>query len=237
VAAVVAQPAKKDRTNLWVIISLVAIAGISATVWAMTRQKKDDPWNQPSPPSDQPGEPGTKPDEPSDKPEPPKPPPPADPAKDPWSSNAPSIGTMAGTPMAGTAPNGLVPDGARLIPPTGFTTTSGPGPAGQLIVNQQNHMAIALAALPVGFDEDKFVVELAKQPGAHVDGQITVQTAGGTRQGVRLSSAINRVPVYEFIVFFPSRVLVMAIVPKSVAAQHGFEDAARQFWANNVVMP
>jgi len=57
------------------------------------------------------------------------------------------------------------------------------------------------------------------------------------RNGVRLSSAINRVPVFQFIVFFPNRVLVMAVVPKSVAAQRGFEDAARQFWANNVVMP
>jgi hypothetical protein len=202
-------------------------------VWAATREKKADPWEHPAEPTDKPNEPSDnpsdKPDDPHDKPSDPAPAPP--PAKDPWSGGSPSVGTVASTP------NGQVPDGARLIPPTGFTTTSGPGPAGQLITNNQTHMAVALTALPVGFDEDKFVVELAKQPGAHVDGQISVTSAGGLRSGVRLSSAINRVPVFQYVVFFPNRLLVMAVVPKTVAGQRGFDAAAKQFWQNNVVMP
>ena len=239
-----AMPAKKDRTNLWILISLLAIGGISAAVWAATREKKADPWDHPADPTDKPDEPSDhpsdhpsgRPDEPHDNPSDPSPTPPPPPAKDPWSGGSPSVGTPSVGTVAST-PSGQVPDGARLILPAGFTTTSGPGPAGQLITNNQTHMAIALTALPVGFDEDKFVVELAKQPGAHVDRQISVTSAGGLRSGVQLSSAINRVPVFQYVVFFPNRLLVMAVVPKSVAKHRGFDAAAKQFWQNNVVMP
>jgi serine/threonine-protein kinase len=219
-------PAKKDHTIVWIAVSLLVIGAGSAVVWAVTRDKKDDPWDRPSQPEkpNEPDSPAVKPDQPDD----PKPPP----AKDPWASNTPSVGTVAGA-----TPIGQVPDGAKLIPPVGFTTTSGPGPAGHMILNQQTHMAVALSALPMGVDENQFVLELAKQPGAHIDGNLSVASAGGLRTGVRLSSTINRVPVYQFVVFFPNRVVVMAVVPKAVAAQRGFEDAARQFWANNVVMP
>jgi hypothetical protein len=139
----------------------------------------------------------------------------------------------------GTIPNGGaggVPDGARLLPPTGFAAIVGPGPNGHLILNKQTATVIALAALPVGVDESNFVQKMQAE-GAKPDGSFTVQSANGLRNGLRFSTKVNKVPVLQFVVFYPNRLFVLAQVPVAVAQQRGFEQAAREFWARNVVLP
>jgi serine/threonine protein kinase len=133
----------------------------------------------------------------------------------------------------------LVPDGARLVLPDGFTQMSS-GPNGIMYVNRRGQL-VALAPLNPGTNDASAIAteweSVNRMYNLHFDKQGAIECLGETRPALSFHGVVDGEPVTQIVVVLVSRKYRLGLVVQYLTSDPDGPAFAQSIVSNGVVIP